>query len=163
MIIQLAPDNLVFEPRARGFWCQLPYAGHPKGCPNFGKKKQCPPFSVNFRESYSPPYYIIAEFFNLESQIKKMKERHPSWTEKQCRNLLYWQKKVNKNLKNKAESFINSLEENDLSIIEIPEATGIDIFRTCKNIGLHLEKNPMKRIIKIMIIAKKNSISDNAK
>ena len=157
MIIQLKPDQLIIEPKAQGYWCQLPYPGHPKGCPNFGKKNGCPPTSEIFSENYQPPYYLITETFDIESHIQKMKKRHPEWSERQCRNLLYWQKTVNKKLKEKAKQYLASLNENSMKLIEIPEATGINVFQTCANVGIYLEKIPQKQVIKIMLIAKKKN------
>ena len=90
-----------------------------------------------------------------------MKKRHPEWSEPQCRNLLYWQKTVNKNLREKAKQYLGSLKEEDMRLIEVPEATGINVFQTCANAGIYLEKNPGKQVTKIMLIAKhKNRDSD---
>ena len=161
MIIQLRPEQLVIETKANGYWCQLPYPGHPKGCPNYGKKEGCPPSSEIFSENYQPPYYLISETFDIESHIQKMKKRHPEWSEPECRNLLYWQKTVNKNLREKAKQYLGSLKEEDMRLIEVPEATGINVFQTCANAGIYLEKNPDKQVTKIMLIAKhKNRDSD---
>jgi len=158
LIIQLEPNQLVIEYKAHGYWCQLPYPGHPKGCPNFNKKEGCPPNVELFLETYQPPYYLITEIFDIESHIKKMKTRHPEWSERQCRNLLYWQKSVNKKLKDKSKRYLSSLDDDSMELIEIPEATGINIFQTCNNVGITIEKNPRKQVIKIMLIAKKKEI-----
>ena len=154
MIIQLSPEQLVIEPKAQGYWCQLPYPDHPKGCPNFGKKKGCPPQAEIFSENYQPPYYLISETFDIKSHINKMKTLHPQWSERQCRNLLYWQKSVNKKLKENSKQYLSSLNDDSMRLIEIPEATGINIFQTCANAGINLEKLPKHQVTKIMIIAK---------
>ena len=83
-----------------------------------------------------------------------MKKSHPEWGERQCRNLLYWHNKVNKRLKEKAKQYLGSLVEKDMRLIEIPEATGVNVFQTCANVGISLEKDPSKQVIKIMFIAK---------
>ena len=50
-------------------------------------------------------------------------------------------------------------------ILEIPEANGVDIFKTCKNLGIILDRNPQKIIWKVMIIGKplteRNSIENS--
>lgn len=151
MIIPLNEDDLVLDPRAMGPWCQIPYPGHPKGCPNYGKKKKCPPFSKYLKNFTNPPYYLAIQSFDLEAHSKKMKMRHPEWSDRQCRNLLYWQKSVVKKLKEEANAFIKS-QENDLILVEIPEANGVNIFKTCENLSITLEKKPIKIVRKIMII-----------
>ena len=40
-------------------------------------------------------------------------------------------------------------------VIERPEANGIDIFNTCNNIGIFLDRNPKKIMWKIILIGKK--------
>jgi hypothetical protein len=155
LIIELKPDQLVIDLKAHGYWCQLPYPGHPKGCPNFGKKQGCPPKAMIFSQTYQPPYYLISETFDIESHINKMKQLHPQWTQRQCRNLLYWQKSVNKKLREKSKQYLASLNDEHLMLLEIPEATGINIFETCRNVGIALEKLPEHQVTKIMIIAKR--------
>lgn len=153
MIIQLKSEDIVLEPKARGLWCTLPYYNHPKGCPNFGKKVGCPPFSPKFEEVYMQPFYMVMEFFDIETHVIKMKEKHPKWTEKQCRSLLYWQKNLNKKLENNANEFMKKLSTKNIELVKTPEAMGINMFETCKNVGVLLERNPKKMVIKIVIIA----------
>lgn len=154
LIFQLDPKMLIIDPKARGTWCTLPYPGHPQGCPNFGKKKGCPPDSGRFEELFQPPFYLVAECFDLKSHATKMKEKHPEWTEKQCRNLLYWQQSVKKKLKNKANNFKDQFLDVNLDLIESPEALGIDLFKTCEKIGISLKRHP-DNVYKIMIVAKR--------
>jgi len=101
-----------------------------------------------------PPLFIVVQNFDLEAHVKRMKERHPEWTDKQCQNLLYWQKSVVKKLKEKATAFLES-QSDDLILLEVPEANGVDLFKTCENIGIFLERNPKKIVRKMMIIGKR--------
>lgn len=154
MIIELHEENMVLDPRAGGPWCKLPYPNHPRGCPNYGKKKTCPPNSKSFEDLVRPPFFLVIRPFNLEAHARRMKERHPEWSDRQCRNLLYWQKKVDKELREEATAFIESRDD-DLVLLETPEANGVDVFKTCKNVGIILERNPRKIVKKIMIVGKK--------
>ena len=156
MIIPLNKAHVSLDERARGKWCLLPYPNHPKGCPNYGKKQICPPFSKPFHEIIEPPFHIVIESFDLEAQAKKMKKKHPEWSDRQCRNLLYWQKGVVKRLKEKAKKFINSQNE-DFVLLEVPEANGVNVFKTCENVDIILERVPQRIIRKIMIIGTKKS------
>ena len=150
----ICENDLVLNDKARTEWCMLPYPNHPKGCPNYGKKASCPPFALPFDCLVQPPYYMIIEEFDILSHINKMKKRHPHWTERQCRNLLYWQKGVVKRLKKKAQSFAETIG-NEYIVLEVPEANGVNVFETCKKMGIVIEKNPQKRIRKVMIVGKK--------
>jgi len=151
MIIPLDKGDLVINFKAMGPWCRLPYPDHPKGCPNYGKKETCPPFSKPFYALVKPPFYLVIYNFDLEAQVLRMKKRHPEWSERQCRNLLYWQKGVTKKLREEANSFIQT-NEKDLILLKVPESNGVNLFLTCENIGIKLEKNPQKIVKKMMII-----------
>jgi len=155
MIKKIESNAISLDQRANnGKWCRLSYYNHPHGCPNFGKRKSCPPFTKNFLDIIEPPFFLVIEEFNIDLYIKKMKEKHPNWTDKQCRNLLYWQKGVKKKLKEKAYEFSGYLG-NGYTVLEVPEANGVNVFQTCNNVGIMLERYPQKIIKKVMIIGKK--------
>lgn len=154
MIIPLNEKQISLDTRARGKWCLLPYPNHPKGCPNYGKKQICPPFSKPFKELVESPFYLVIQTFDLEAQAKRMKERHPHWTDRQSRNCLYWQRGLMKRLRIEARKFIDS-QDHGLMLLEIPEANGVDLFNTCKNLGIILERHPRKTVKKMMMIGKR--------
>jgi predicted metal-binding protein len=131
-------------------WCKLPYPDHKYGCPNFGKKEECPPKSPLFEKVVKPPFKLVAIKFDLNAHVKKMKERHPDWSDRKLRCLLYWQRKADKKLKEACES-ITSNDRNSI-ILYRPESNGINVFETCRRIGLTLEKNPQKIVWRIAII-----------
>ena len=147
-------NNIYFNSHARGPWCQLPYPGHEKGCPNY---PQCldkhPIFTEKLEKEFE--WFAVIEEFNLEEHAKKMKEKHPEWTTKQCRNLLYWQKAVRQRLKQKAHSKAN-FWIGDI-VLEIPEACGINVILTMLKAGVPMEiKNP-KIIRKVMFVGKRRN------
>jgi len=154
MIIPLHEKDIVLDPRARGPWCKLPYPGHSRGCPNYGKKKTCPPQSKPFIYLVRPPFFLVARPFNLWAQATRMKKLHPSWSDRQCRNLLYWQKSIIKKLRDEANVFIKS-KGDDFILLEVPEANGVNVFKTCENVNILLERDPKKIVWKAMIIGKK--------
>ena len=153
MIFFLLNNEIEFNSNAYGKWCLLPYKNHKNGCPNYGKRKTCPPFAKKFEELIEPPYFLVLQEFDLDFQKKKMKEKHPNWTDNQCKNLLYWQKGLVKNLKEEANYYARILGQNYM-VLEVPEANGVNVFKTCKNIGIKLCANPEKIVKKIMIIGK---------
>ena len=155
MWVEVKKKDLVFDIRSNnGYWCTLPYPNHKKGCPNYGKKDGCPPLTNNFLEIIQDPYFLVIQEFDILTHSRKMKEKHPKWTERQCRNLLYWQKGVNKKLKNKTYELAKNMGD-DYIVLEIPEANGVDVFNTCLNVGINLEMYPQSIIRKVMIVGKK--------
>ncbi|MCK9593979.1 MAG: hypothetical protein M0Q91_18415 [Methanoregula sp.] len=143
------PVRIVADPRARnGIWCMNPYDGHPKGCPNFPK---CPKMFPNINEivgNYS--WYAVVEEYNLREHADKMKLAHPDWSERQCRNLLYWQGGVRKRLREKAKRYVSA---GDI-LLEIPEACGINMFMTMQLAGITLERTKPDIVRKVMLIGK---------
>jgi hypothetical protein len=131
-------------------WCKLPYPAHPNGCPNYNKKKTCPPKALSFEKLIKPPFTLVAVKFNLKEHIKKMKQKHPNWTDKQARCVLYWQNKVNKQLRELSEKTAAKIPNS--MILHMPEANGVNLFETCKKVGLILEPNPQNILWKMSII-----------
>jgi hypothetical protein len=80
--------RLVTSPQV-GKWCRLPYEGHKKGCPNYGRPG-CPPGAQSIVDLLDPeePIYLVSAMFNLKHHSKWMKMRHPDWSERQCRNVM---------------------------------------------------------------------------
>lgn len=142
--------EVALNPRARG-WCKLPYPDHPHGCPSFGKREICPPKSQLFEKIVKSPFTLVAVKFDLERHVKKMKEKHPEWSDRRARCVLYWQKKVDKQLREVCER----IASDNSVILYKPEANGVNLFLTCRKIGLALEKNPQKIVWKIAIIGNK--------
>lgn len=151
MIIPL--ETVVVDDRARdGTWCKMPYPNHPKGCPNF---PGCCESRPHFTEYHGFDWIAVVEKFNLKNHAEAMKEKHPHWTERQCRNLLYWQNGVRKRLREKAESIAYPLM-GDI-ILDIPEANGVNIFATMAKHGFVIEPRDPDIVHKIMLVGKRNS------
>ncbi len=122
--------------------CTRPYPGHPKGCPNFNKKKKCPPIAQKFENIFdlTQPIYAIIHVFDFRSHIEKMKNRHPEWSERQLKNCYYWQSKARSKLK---EGILDFLKENrNYHVTTCPEGMGINVTETMKRIGIILEWPP---------------------
>jgi len=132
---------------------QTTISNHPKDCQNYGKNN-CPPQAPLFEKIVKPPFTLVAVKFNLEKHAKRMKEKHPNLSDRQARSSLYWQKKVNKQLREISEKTASKIPNS--MIIYRPEATGVNLFETCRRIGLKLERNPKKIVWKIAIIGIKN-------
>jgi hypothetical protein len=148
MIEEILLKNISYDIRARnGTWCSSPYPGHKRGCPNI--KKGCLRKTPDFAEFPARNWYAVIEEFDLAAHAKKMKEAHPDWSERQCRNPLYWQGGVRKRLRDKAAAC--AIVHNGDYILEIPEACGVDVFATMAKVGIVLERVPQK-VIKVMLV-----------
>lgn len=122
--------------------CFRPYHGHPKGCPNFGKKPGCPPAAPYFDQVYymDKNVYAICNIFDFKGHVEKMRAKHPDWSEYQLRCLLYWQGGAKKQLKRYIIEFLR--EHRGYRVEPCPEAMGINITETMKNAGIILEWPP---------------------
>lgn len=122
-----------------GDWCQIPYPGHPKGCPNYGRKN-CPPGAPFITEimDLRRPVHIAFSEFNLSVHISKMRAKFPRWTKRQLRNVLYWQGTSRKQMKQRAK--IAQFYGGGDVVLTCPEAHGVNVYVTCWFSGLKLQK-----------------------
>ena len=141
--------EVVYDIKARnGTWCTLAYPNHPKGCPNF---PECPESYFDFQDTSKiwTYWYAVVEEFDLLAHALKMKSIYPTWTERQCKNLLYWQKGVRSRLNKKARAVY---KKGDV-ILEIPEACGVNVFETMAKAGVVIDRYP-DIVRKVMLIGK---------
>ena len=126
-----------------GQWCLLPYIDHPGGCPNYGIAAKCPPHAPAVGKFFdlSKPLWLVHSEFNLAIHIAKMEKKHPEWTLRQCKCVLYWQSISRKQLKERVQAAL-FLGANRSTLI--PEAIGVNVFVTARIAGLQLE--PIKRL-----------------
>lgn len=134
-------------------YCKIPYPGHKKGCPNYNKSKDCPPRVQLIEDVFDlkKHMYFVVERFNLKEHVEIMKKNHPEWSERQLKNLLYWQNTVRKQLKIKSERFINR-KDNDMIYTLIPEAMGVMVIKTALKLGIPIEVHPANYVHKIALV-----------
>jgi hypothetical protein len=134
-------NDLVIQEATRD-WCLFPYPGHPKGCPNYGKHKACPPNASMLDEYFDkrrPVSFVVARF-DLAEHEKRMMERNSGWSRRQARCVLYWQGSVRSRLKKKVMDYMKRVGYDKWS--DRPEAMGLNLFRTFYKHGLKLQKDP---------------------
>ena len=147
----------VIDKRVREL-CYKPYTNHPKGCPNYGKRETCPPKAVLLPDYFdiSKPIMVVWADFNLGQHREKMMLKHPNWSRRQLDCCLYWQGKVTKRLKQEVKYNLgrSDLFQNlkNLAATYCPEAMGVNVTETMKNVGLILEWPPVKIVRKIAFI-----------
>ena len=137
-----------FSPRGR---CVVKYKNHKKGCPNFGKRVSCPPLAPMFDYVFdmSQKIYVIYSIYDLRAHVEKMRARHPLWTDAQLLNVLYWQGSARKALKLNILQFNKIYKKDRFYVTTSPEAMGIDVTQTMKNVGINLEWPARNLVYKI--------------
>ena len=140
--------KLVLDNRARD-WCKLPYPDHPKGCPNYGKKQGCPPQAplVGDYFNLNEDHYFVVVQFDLGKHIERMKNKHPSWSDRQAKCVLYWQGGVNKALREECQFYV--AQQGGLVYNLCPEAMGVNVIKTCKAMGLPIKLRPTDTVFKV--------------
>mgnify|MGYP000962170430 CR=1 FL=1 len=136
----------VIEPSVRGL-CVRPYPLHPKGCPNFGKKIGCPPDAPIYRPV--GPVAAIFNIFPLACHVRWMRDRHPDWSDRQLRCVLYWQPAARKQLKAEIRKFLS--DHRGWRIIACPEACGVNLTQTMAEVGIRLEWPPEEFAYQIVL------------
>ena len=136
-------------------WCELEYPGHKKGCPNYSKCSELPDLEDYF--DLTRNHWFCIQEFNLAAHVEKMKQKHPEWSERQCRCVLYWQNGVRNELSDKSRSFIKTMKttysvNGDLRFHLIPEAMGLNVMMTMRKIGQPIEIKPVNIVRKISLI-----------
>jgi predicted metal-binding protein len=133
--------------------CVKPYYNHKKGCPNFNKKDGCPP-NIGFFDKMNDltkPVYIIWNEFDLGTHVSNLISKYPQWSEHQLKCCLYWQPKARRYLFEEIKKFKKSFPE--YHITKCPEAEGVNITETMKNIGIDLEWHPETKTYQVALAA----------
>lgn len=148
-VIDLDVRNLCFCPY--GLDEKTKCYSHPKGCPNYGKKKGCPPLTPIIYEilDLSKPVFAIWNVFDFAEHCKRMQAKHLQWSKRQIECCLYWQPKARKQLKNKITKFLS--EWPNYTIVGNPEGAGVNLTATMKTICIELEWPPVTRTYQIVL------------
>lgn len=138
----ILPVTPVINHSVRGLCCRE-YPGHPHGCPNFDKKKGCPPDAELFDEVYdlTQPVYAIINRFDFQAHTDRMRAKHPEWSDRQVKCCLYWQKDARSELLHHIEKFWRE-HGTAFKVETCPEAMGVNVTETMKQAGVLLEWPP---------------------
>jgi hypothetical protein len=145
------------DARVRGL-CARPYPLHSRGCPNFRKKRGCPPDAPMLYDVYDLTLatYAIWNVFALGDHVRSMRSRYPGWSERQLYCCLYWQPRARAQLEAEIAEFLKNgtrLVGADL-VTRCPEAMGLDVTATMRTIrsqdnGVDLEWPPVERAVQV--------------
>lgn len=143
--------ELVIDYRARE-WCKLPYPDHPRGCPNYGKKDSCPPNAPLIEDfvDIRNHLWLIAIEFDLTSHVQRMLSLHPKWSNRQARCVLYWQPRVNRELREATLRYSYTIWGSVYTLC--PEAMGVDVIKTARKCGIPIVSRPIETVYKVALI-----------
>lgn len=150
MIKKINPDIIYFNKNVQKL-CLRTSKSFPNGCPNYGKKEGCPPTPlINKVLDFKKEVYVIWTEFPVGEYASVMKKKHPSWSEKQCYCLRYWQPKARK--MHYAEIEEHRKKYGFDKVINCPEGNGVNVAGLMMKIGIKLEWPPRKitRIISLV-------------
>jgi predicted metal-binding protein len=149
----------IIDPEIRNL-CAKPYDGHKKGCPSIGKADRCPPKAPMFNHHYdlSFPVYAVINEFDLDAHMFRMAEKHPDWSDKQLRCVLYpdwsdkqlrcvlyWQQTARKQLREKIAAVMEANPAlRGYTDTWCPEGMGVNVTETLAAVGITLEWPPKK-------------------
>jgi len=151
----------ILDDRIRGL-CTRPYPNHPKGCPNFGERPDCPPKEKHLEEVFdaTQSFWALWAEFDFAAHRAKMQHAHPTWSDRQVDCCLYWQGTVRKFLRHHAQAWLVNhagrlskalVARQGIMYTEGPEAMGVNVTATMKKIGVELEWPPKNIVRKIFL------------
>ena len=146
--------STVLDATVRGI-CRRPYPNHPKGCPNFGKRAACPPEAPKFADRFDvSEVWAIWNVFDFGAHCSRMRDRHPEWSQRQVECCLYWQGTARKQLEGEIEWFV--WLHPGLTVTRCPEAMGVNITGTLRQLDIELEWPPQTRALQVALAAREN-------
>lgn len=131
--------------------CVKSYPGHPKGCPNFGKKDTCPPRCPIITDTldFSKPIWAVFNVFDFGAHVEALRQKHPAWSKRQLECCLYWQGAARKQLRVILREF--NREHPGLITVVIPEAQGVNVTATMERVGITLQWPPQDKTYQVAL------------
>lgn len=147
---------VVYEPlRVRGL-CARAYAGHAHGCPNLGQRDSCPPRAPLFEDVYvNHDVIVVWNYFDLGAHVQDMRRRHPGWSQRQLYNCLYWQGTARAQLRQEINDCILTQRQGVVSLVTCPEAQGVNVTDTLKDMGLDIQWPPITVATQVALMARR--------
>lgn len=144
--------NLVINSKVRNL-CFEAYPNHKNGCPNYGKKKGCPPQAPMINEilDITSPVWAVWNIFDFKTHCNKMRRIHPKWSIRQVECCLYWQGTARKQLRMLLQEFESAHKQYNFTIVTCPEACGVDITKTMLSVGQMLEWPPIMKTYQVIL------------
>lgn len=147
---QIRGTDLVVDYAVRKL-CAAPYTNHRKGCPNFGKRLDCPPHAKRIEHviDLTRDVFVIWNKFNFGKHCQRMRSKHPEWSQRQVECCLYWQGTARKQLRYKIIEF--KREHSGMTIVKNPEGAGVNVTATMEKVGIILQWPPVDTTYQIVL------------
>ena len=87
-----------------------------------------------------------------------MESKHPNWSQRQIDCCLYWQGSLNKKLREEVFQLMRYRFPSSYKASFCPEAMGMNVTATLKNLGIKLEWPPETIVYKVAIIGTRRGI-----
>ena len=150
MIIQIDPKIISYDRKMQGL-CKTPFHGHPKGCPNFGKKDTCPPGLPLIKDvlDFDEEVYLAYTGFCVGEFAERMRKKHKEWRNhpRQWYNPRRWQPTARKQHREEINDFLE--EHPELVRIGYPEAHGVNVSDLMSKVSIELDWSwPPEHILK---------------
>ena len=149
-------DKLYMDNRC-GNWCKLAYPAHPRGCPNYGQRNYCPPYAPpvdDFFDLNERHWFLITEF-DLAAHMEAFQIRHPSWSERRLKCVLYWQNQVRSIQRQQIAEF--RFNYPGTVFTQLPEAMDTNVLRTLQALKINFETKPQRKVLKVALLGYMNS------
>ncbi len=145
--------------------CFRRYPNHPKGCPNYGHRPMCPPRCPSVDDFYKVSFGFTIVYVSMDfaAHRKKMKSKHPNWSQRQIDCCLYWQGSLNKKLREEVFQLMRRKIAFGYEASFCPEAMGVNVTATMKNLGVKLEWPPETVVYKVAIIGVRKTLEKDSK
>lgn len=88
----------------------------------------------------SAPVYAVVNEFDLAGHMSRMAAKHPQWSDRQLRCVLYWQGTARKQLRIKVAEALKGLPW--YTDTWCPEGMGVNVTATMEAVGVTLEWPP---------------------
>ena len=140
MIHKIDSSKIIYDKRMQGL-CKLPFHGHAKGCPNFGKKLGCPPDIplIDKVFDFNSDMFVIYTTFPVGEFAERMRVGHPEWSEhpRQWYNPRLWQGTARRDHRFEVEKFMG--QYSGFEVNGTPEGHGVNVTELMKEVGVELE------------------------
>ncbi len=137
-----------------GALCRRPYAGHPKGCPNYGHRTTCPPVAAPLEQvlNLTMGPWAVVNAFPLGEHMRKLLGLHPTWSERQLACCLYWQGRARAQLRRQVEEFCTRINLAPIRVLYVPEAHGVNVTATMAQVGVRLQWPPQDVAYQVALV-----------
>lgn len=136
--------------------CVKPYPNHPRGCPNWNKRGNCPPRAPLLGDilDLTRTVWAVYNVFDFGAHTSRMRKAHLDWTDRQVECCLYWQGTARKQLDYEIGLWrcAENKYDNSFTILKCPEACGVDVTATMASIGYSLEWPPKTVTYQVALI-----------